>query len=186
MIRLISFLGNPGKNYELTRHNLPWLLADRLGESVSLTWKSKFGGTYSRIGHGGASVYLHKPLQFMNKSGRSVSEMLSFYKLTCKELLVVHDDVELEPGTFAFKFDGGLSGHNGLRSIVSSIGTKDFYRLRIGAGRPARGNVSSYVLKRLSSSELALYRSLFEEAAESIQKLMRGECSIDDFIIHKV
>ncbi len=182
MIKLISFLGNPGASYKLTRHNLPWLLVDRLGESISFNWKSKSGGMYSQFGHGGSSVYLHKPLQFMNKSGGSIAEMLNFYKLESRELLVVHDDVELEPAKFVFKFGGGLGGHNGLRSIVSSIGTKDFYRLRIGVGRPTQGGVSSFVLKKLTPGEVALYRSLFDDAIEPIQQLIGGNRGIDDIM----
>jgi len=173
MIKLISFLGNPGKQYELTRHNLPWLLADKLTEGSSLQWREKFKGLYANFEYSGSSVYLHKPLTFMNKSGQSVTAIKSFYKLTCDELLIVHDDVEMKPGDTGVKFGGGLAGHNGLRSVAAAIGTRDFYRLRIGVGRPDKGSVASFVLKKMTANEIDALQPALNEAVTLIADLIQ-------------
>ena len=182
MIRLVTFLGNPGKEYETTRHNLPWLVADEITERKSLLWQQKFKGTYATARGSSSIVYLHKPLTFMNLSGRSVGEIMAFFKLSADTLLVVHDDVETAPGKIGFKLGGGLGGHNGLRSIVSALGTKDFYRLRIGVGRPPKGSVSSYVLARLTPQQLAGFQPVFESAADSISNLIENSGNIEKYL----
>ncbi len=182
MIRLVTFLGNPGKQYRLTRHNLPWLIAERVSESESLRWQSKFKGEYAQIGHGTSATYLHKPLTFMNRSGHSVSEIKAFYKIKVNEILIVHDDVEMEPGNIAVKFGGGLGGHNGLRSVVSTLGSQDFYRFRIGVGRPEKGTVSSHVLKKLSQEEMDEFEPVIADATRLLVELSKNEGNIGDYL----
>lgn len=182
MIRLVTFLGNPGKEYAETRHNLPWLLAGEITERNSLLWQKKFKGEYSQIRSGNSNSYLHKPLTFMNLSGRSVFEIMAFFKLSAGDLLVVHDDVEAAPGKISFKDGGGLGGHNGLRSIVSALGTRDFFRLRIGVGRPSRGTVSSYVLKKLAPEEIEEYRRAFRSAADIVENLIIHGDNIEKYL----
>ena len=162
------FLGNPGKEYQHTRHNAPWLVVKSLSYAGELRWQRKFKGEYADRAFGREKVYLHRPLTYMNKSGESISAIASFYDIAPQQTLIVHDEVELDFGEIGLKFGGGLSGHNGLRSAAGHMGTKDFYRLRIGAGRPQRGSVSSHVLGKLSEAE----RQALPEIAEFTENVI--------------
>lgn len=172
MIRLASFLGNPGREHSMTRHNLPWLAADRITLARGLTWQRKFKGSYASVQASGGTAYLHKPMTYMNLCGGSLAEITSFFKIPPGEMLVVHDDVEMEPGEIGLKYGGGMGGHKGLRSIAEFLGTKEFYRLRIGVGRPLRGTVSSYVLKKLKADEIDSFEPVFVESADVVEKLL--------------
>jgi PTH1 family peptidyl-tRNA hydrolase len=146
MIRLAVFLGNPGAEYERNRHNAGRLLARELPFYGELSWTKKFKGLYAfkdfLRGEAAASlapvprIHLLQPETYMNLSGESVFAAAAFYKIKPEEIIVVHDELELSPGTVSFKKGGGLGGHNGLRSIKQCFGTADFWRLRIGVGRP--------------------------------------------------
>ncbi len=169
---LASFLGNPGREYEKSRHNLPWLLSDRITADHGLTWQKKFKGTYAPLKVGDTTAYLHKPLTYMNQSGRSLQEIMAYFKIQTQDLLVIHDEVEMEPGEIGLKSGGGLGGHKGLRSIVAILGTREFYRLRIGVGRPPKGDVSSHVLKKLNPSEIEAFDPVLDAAADIVRKLL--------------
>ena len=135
MIQLAAFLGNPGREYAHNRHNAGWLLAQSLPFYSSLSWQKKFKGLYAKYSAGGDSHFL-MPETFMNRSGESVFAAASFFKIKPEEIIVIHDELELPLGTISLKFSGGLGGHNGLRSMKQSFGSADFWRLRIGIGRP--------------------------------------------------
>jgi PTH1 family peptidyl-tRNA hydrolase len=146
---LIAGLGNPGARYERDRHNVGWMVVDELARRHGATFKSKFNGRLSETRVGEARVALLKPETYMNESGRSITAAARFFKAAPDEVLVVHDDVDLEVGRLQARLGGGLAGHNGLRSISQSLGTPEFLRLRIGVGRPGRGDprdVADYVL----------------------------------------
>jgi peptidyl-tRNA hydrolase, PTH1 family len=146
---LIAGLGNPGREYEQTRHNLGWLVVDELARRHGGSFRSKFSGQLSEERIGEKKVALLKPETYMNESGRSIAAAAHFFKVDPGALLVVHDDVDLEPERLQARLGGGLAGHNGLRSIAQALGTNEFLRLRIGVGRPRRGDrrsVSDYVL----------------------------------------
>jgi peptidyl-tRNA hydrolase, PTH1 family len=148
---LIAGLGNPGREYEQTRHNLGWLVGDELARRHRGSFRSKFSGQLSEMRIGEKKVALLKPETYMNESGRSLAAAARFFKVEPGALLVVHDDVDLEPERLQGRLGGGLAGHNGLRSIAQALGTNDFLRLRIGVGRPGRGDrrsVSDYVLSK--------------------------------------
>ena len=148
---LIAGLGNPGREYEQTRHNLGWLVVDELARRHGGSFRSKFSGRLSEERIGEKKIALLKPETYMNESGRSIAAAASFFKVDPGALLVVHDDVDLESERLQARLGGGLAGHNGLRSIAQALGTNDFLRLRIGVGRPGRGDrrsVSDYVLSR--------------------------------------
>jgi peptidyl-tRNA hydrolase, PTH1 family len=148
---LVAGLGNPGREYELTRHNAGWLVVDELARRHGGSFRSKFSGQLSEVRLGAGKVALLKPETYMNESGRSIAAAAGFFKVDPSALLVVHDDVDLEDGRFQVRLGGGLAGHNGLRSIGQALGTNDFLRLRIGVGRPGRGDrrsVSDYVLAK--------------------------------------
>jgi peptidyl-tRNA hydrolase, PTH1 family len=146
---LVAGLGNPGREYERTRHNIGWTVVDELAERIGASFRSKFSGRLAEGRLGERRIALLKPETYMNESGRSIAAAARFFKVPASSLLVVHDDVDLEEGRLQARAGGGLAGHNGLRSIAQGLGTQDFLRLRIGVGRPGRGDrrsVSDYVL----------------------------------------
>jgi peptidyl-tRNA hydrolase, PTH1 family len=146
---LVAGLGNPGRQYERTRHNAGWMVVDELARRHDGSFRSKFDGQLSEIRLGELRLALLKPETYMNVSGKSIAAARRFFKVEPESLLVVHDDVDLDPGRLQARSGGGLAGHNGLRSIASTLGTQDFLRLRIGVGRPGRGDrrpVADYVL----------------------------------------
>jgi PTH1 family peptidyl-tRNA hydrolase len=146
---LTAGLGNPGREYERTRHNVGWLVADELARRHGGAFRGKFSGQLAETRLDDLRVALLKPETYMNESGRSIGAACRFFKADPEDVLVVHDDVDLEPGRLQARLGGGLAGHNGLRSIAQALGTNDFLRLRIGVGRPGRGDrrsVADYVL----------------------------------------
>lgn len=164
MIKLIVGLGNPGHKYQRTRHNVGFLLLDELayGERVEFSLQSRFFGILSEVMTAQGKVYLLKPNTFMNRSGQSVSSVMKYFKITAKEVLVIHDELDFSVGSMRLKFSGGHGGHNGLRDIISALGTKDFVRLRIGIDRPAVSSlVADYVLSDFSKSDAKEIDSLF-------------------------
>ena len=169
MIKLVTFLGNPGRQYEFTRHNVAWFIADELSKNFALNWQTKFKGLYCQQRVGGQAVYFLKPETFMNKSGESVVALTQFFKIEPRQMLVVHDDIELDFGWCGIKKGGGLAGHNGLRSIAALLGTRDFFRLRIGVSRPVHGSVNSYVLSKFSRDELIMLPLLIEKTTRLLE-----------------
>jgi len=142
-------LGNPGREYSDTRHNVGFLVADELARRHGGSFRSKFSGELADIRLEGLRLALLKPQTFMNESGRSVGAAARFYKVEPEALVAVHDEVDLEPGRLQVRLGGGLAGHNGLRSVAQHFGTPDFLRLRVGVGRPERGDprpVADFVL----------------------------------------
>lgn len=146
---LVAGLGNPGREHERDRHNVGWMVVDELARRHGGTWRSKFSGRLAETRVGESRVALLRPETYMNESGRSVGGAARYFKVEPGALLVVHDDVDLEQGRLQARSGGGLAGHNGLRSISQALGTQEFLRLRVGVGRPERGDprpVSDYVL----------------------------------------
>jgi PTH1 family peptidyl-tRNA hydrolase len=146
---LVAGLGNPGPEYAATRHNVGFLVADELVRRLEGSWRGKFSGELAEVRLDGLRLAVLKPQTYMNESGRSVGAALRFFKMDPAGLLVIHDEVDLEPGRLQARFGGGLAGHNGLRSVAQHVGTADFSRLRIGVGRPERGDprpVADFVL----------------------------------------
>ena len=160
MIKLIVGLGNPGVEYELTRHNIAWILMDSFDILANQIWKSKFKGEYAEFKVGSQKLYALKPLTYMNLSGESVGALCKFFKIQPAEILVLQDEIDLPFGQIHFKQGGGLAGHNGLKSISQHLGTNDYFRLRLGVGRPPRGSVSSWVLSKFPpnmDTDLSVY-----------------------------
>jgi PTH1 family peptidyl-tRNA hydrolase len=169
---LVVGLGNPGREYARNRHNVGHLVADELARRHGGSWKSKFSGQIAEIRLDGHKVALLKPETFMNDSGRAVSGATRFYKLEPGEVLVVHDEGDFELGRLELKVGGGLSGHNGLRSIAQHLKTPDFLRLRIGVGRPERGDprpLADYVLSNFEPHDDA--ETLVAHAADAVEQL---------------
>ena len=168
MIKLIVGLGNPGPEYELSRHNIGMLALDNLSFESQLNWTKKFKGLYAKR----EDKFFLKPQTFMNLSGESVVEIMNFFKIKIDEILIVHDELDFQFGKIQFKDGGGTAGHNGLKSILKCLGTSDFKRLRLGIGRPEHGSVSDSVLSSFKDSEISELESLLKNAAVEIEKLI--------------
>jgi PTH1 family peptidyl-tRNA hydrolase len=169
---LVVGLGNPGREYVRTRHNAGHLVADELARRHGGSWKSKFSGQIAEIRLDGHKVALLKPETYMNDSGVAVGAAARFYKLEPSEVLVVHDEGDFELGRLEVKVGGGLAGHNGLRSIAQHLKTKDFLRLRIGVGRPERGDprpLADYLLSNFEPKDDA--ETLISRAADAVEQL---------------
>jgi PTH1 family peptidyl-tRNA hydrolase len=170
---LVAGLGNPGREYERTRHNAGWLVLDELARRHGGSWRSKFSGSLAEVRLGDASLALVKPETYMNESGRSVAAAARFFKVEPEAVLVVHDDVDLEPARLQARAGGGLAGHNGLRSLAQNLGSQDFLRLRIGVGRPGRGDprsVSDWVLSDFAPEEDA--DALVSRSADAVETIV--------------
>jgi peptidyl-tRNA hydrolase, PTH1 family len=171
---LVAGLGNPGREYERTRHNIGWLVVDELAARLDVSFRSKFSGALGETRADGHRLALLKPETYMNESGRSIGAAARFFKVPAADLLVVHDDVDLEPGRLQARRGGGLAGHNGLRSIAQTLGTQEFLRLRIGVGRPGRGDhrsVSDFVLAPFEPEVDAA--ALVRRAADAVETIAR-------------
>jgi PTH1 family peptidyl-tRNA hydrolase len=171
---LVAGLGNPGREYEHTRHNVGWLVVDELARRHGGSFRAKFNGHLADVRIDGKRVAFLKPETYMNESGRSLAAATRFFKVDPEALLVVHDDVDLEQGRLQARKGGGLAGHNGLRSIAQALGTQDFLRLRIGVGRPGRGDrrsVSDYVLSPFQADEDV--DALVQRSADAVETILR-------------
>ena len=209
MIELAVFLGNPGKKYSRHRHNAGFMLADKLSFNDSLPWQNKFRGIYAAMdrsrlssflpdgispregspqeGADQGKVHFIKPETFMNLSGGPVAEAASFFKIKNEAILVVHDELELPLGTVSLKFGGGLGGHNGLRSMKASLGNADFWRIRIGIGRPdsrspgeggppgSGEGIVDWVLSGFSAQEAETLDIVLNAAGELLLKVLAGD-----------
>jgi PTH1 family peptidyl-tRNA hydrolase len=170
---LIAGLGNPGARYERDRHNVGWMVVDELARRRDASFKSKFDGKIGETRLGDHRLALLKPETYMNESGRSISAAARFFKVASEDVLVVHDDVDLEVGRLQAREGGGLGGHNGLRSIAQAFGTPEFLRLRIGVGRPERGDprdVADYVLAPFEAHDDRA--ELVSRAADAVEVLV--------------
>lgn len=200
MIKLVAFLGNYGKEYEKTRHNVSWYFEDSLPFSNRLSWQNKFKGEIASFTPAELSqwacdtkicskkdgspvlvpdeapshIFFLKPLTYMNLSGDSIIEVANFYKIQPAEIMVVHDELELAPGFVSLKWSGGLGGHNGLRSTKAVLGTPDFWRLRFGIGRPDNPNISvaDYVLSRFTPDQQEQMQNVFSQTNLLLVKLL--------------
>jgi PTH1 family peptidyl-tRNA hydrolase len=185
MIELIAFLGNPGPEYAKNRHNAGRLLAECL--PFAPNWQKKHRGLYAGLdpavlpatdppaGQRTDPIRLLMPETYMNLSGESVRAAAAFYKTPPERILVVHDELELPLGTASFKFSGGLGGHNGLRSMKACFGTADFWRLRIGIGRPNHRDISGWVLSDFGAAERDILDQVLSAAATAlIHALVQG------------
>jgi PTH1 family peptidyl-tRNA hydrolase len=171
---LVVGLGNPGREHERDRHNVGWMVADELARRMDGRWRAKFSGQLAEVRFDALRLALLKPETFMNDSGRSVAAATRFFKVEPESLLVVHDDVDLEPGRLQARAGGGLAGHNGLRSLAQTLGTQEFLRLRIGVGRPGRGDprsVADYVLSPFELDEDV--GALVSRAADAVETVAR-------------
>ena len=177
-ISLLVGLGNPGAEYAETRHNAGFRFLDALlvGTGVSLKHESRFHGEVGRFALAGRDIWLLKPMAFMNHSGESVAKLARFYKIPPAEILVVHDDLDIPPGSARLKVGGGDGGHNGLSDVTEKLGAPDYARLRLGIGHPgSAAQVVAYVLKRAPKSEQSLIDEAIERARTHLNDIVQGE-----------
>ncbi|VVC82962.1 Peptidyl-tRNA hydrolase (EC 3.1.1.29) [Sideroxydans sp. CL21] len=177
-IKLIVGLGNPGREYEATRHNAGFWWVDELARNSDANFRndSKFHGLVARTALHGHEVHLLKPQTFMNVSGRAVVALALFYKILPDQILVVHDELDLPPGSAKLKLGGGHGGHNGLKDIIAHLGTKDFWRLRIGIGHPGeRSEVVNYVLNAPRKEEQVLIEEALQRALDVAGPVIEGK-----------
>ena len=176
-IRLIVGLGNPGREYERTRHNAGFWWVDAIAAGRGAAWKreSRFSGHVAQVREDGAEFALLKPATYMNESGRSVSALLRFFKIEPGEMLVVHDELDLPPGVVKLKKGGGTGGHNGLADIAEALDTREFWRLRIGIGHPGHKDlVADYVLARARRAEQDAIDPALERSLGLLPRLATG------------
>ncbi len=177
-IRLIAGLGNPGRDYETTRHNAGFWWVDEFARTEQMSFRSetKFYGLLARGVVNGNEVFLLKPQSFMNLSGRAVGAVAQFYKILPSEILVVHDELDLQPGIARLKMGGGHGGHNGLKDIIAQLGTRDFWRLRLGIGHPGeRNEVVNYVLNDPRRDERELIDEAMQQSLNIAPLLIEGK-----------
>jgi PTH1 family peptidyl-tRNA hydrolase len=167
-MKVIIGLGNPGKEYEFTRHNIGFLTVDYLSDELQIPFnQAKFKGVYGEGRYKNEKVILLKPLTYMNLSGESIRELIDFYKLSIDDLLIIYDDLDLSPGKLKLRYKGGSGGHNGLKSIIHHLKTEQFKRIRMGIGRPLQGDIVSHVLGRFPTEEDEQLNEVIKKAAEA-------------------
>ncbi len=177
-VQLIAGLGNPGSEYTETRHNVGFWFVDRIARDAGAVFRneSRFLGEVCTVGVGSEAVRLLKPSTFMNHSGQSVGALARFFRVPVEAILLVHDDLDLSPGTVRLKRGGGHGGHNGLRDSIAHLGSKEFARLRIGIGHPGnQAAVTSYVLGRPGQPDRELLEIAIAEAVDEWPGIVRGD-----------
>jgi PTH1 family peptidyl-tRNA hydrolase len=177
MIRLIVGLGNPGTEYERTRHNVGFWWLDGAVRKLGATLKTErtYHGLLARVNRGGESLWLLEPQTYMNLSGKSVAPLARFFKIAPGEMLVVHDEIDLAAGQMKLKQGGGVAGHNGLKDIQAQLGSADFWRLRIGVGHPGqRDQVADWVLCKPAPDEREAIVACVERSLDALDSLIDG------------
>ena len=178
MIRLLVGLGNPGPEYEATRHNAGFWFIDEVARTlrVNLVPERSYFGLVARVNRPEGPVWLLEPMTFMNLSGRSVAALARFFKIAPGEILVAHDELDLLPGQAKMKLGGSHAGHNGLKDIQAQLGSAEFWRLRLGIGHPGdRGEVSNYVLRKPPAAERELIEKNVDDSLKALDLLLAGD-----------
>jgi PTH1 family peptidyl-tRNA hydrolase len=187
MIRLFVGLGNPGPDYEATRHNAGFWWVDALAAKLGTRLASEraYQGQLARVAGPQGPVWLLQPMTFMNRSGVSVATLARFFKIEPAQVLVVHDELDIAPGLAKLKFGGSAAGHNGLKDIHQMLGTPDYWRLRLGIGHPGvKAEVVNYVLKKPSPDDRAAIEKAIEQSLAASEPLMKGEMDRALALIH--
>lgn len=169
-MKLIVGLGNPGKEYENTRHNIGFMAVDYYisKKCIMDNWKNKFNGSYLETNIKGEKVIFLKPLSYMNLSGSVVSQFVNFYKLSVDDIMVISDDLDLLTGNYKLKSKGSCGGHNGLRDIERCLGTDEYKRLKVGISKDKEIDTKDYVLGKISKDDMKIYDELFNTLVDVI------------------
>jgi PTH1 family peptidyl-tRNA hydrolase len=174
---LIVGLGNPGKKYDGTRHNIGFRAVDAVADSLFVTgFKSKFDGLWAETRLNDEKCGLLKPMSYMNNSGHAVAKAARFYKIPAEKVIVMHDDLDLHPGRIKYKQGGGHGGHNGLKSIDAQLGSQNYHRIRLGIGHPGKGgDVSAYVLSAFGKKDNAAIGDMLDRLSDNLYHVLDGE-----------
>ncbi len=156
-MKLVVGLGNPGKEYQNTRHNVGFIILDNYFSNV--TWNKDKDAEYITANHNGEKVIFLKPMTYMNLSGKAVSRIANYYKIEASDIIIIHDDLDLESGKYRLKTNSSSGGHNGIKSIIEMLGTNKFSRLKVGIGHSDKIDTRNYVLNKLSIEELSMLKS---------------------------
>jgi len=172
---MVVGLGNPEPRYLRNRHNVGFMVVDRIADGAEITWRNsnRFSAAMAIGALGGEQAVLVKPMTFMNLSGQAVAPIAHFYRVPAEQMVVIHDDVDLELGRLKLKQGGGDGGHNGLRSISELLGSSDYHRVRFGVGRPEFGEVADYVLSDFTADEQDLLKTEVKRAAKAVQAVIK-------------
>jgi peptidyl-tRNA hydrolase, PTH1 family len=187
MIRLFVGLGNPGPEYEATRHNAGFWWIDALAHKLGarLVPERAYQGLAARVNTAGGPVWLLEPMTFMNRSGASVAPLARFFKIEPQQILVIHDELDIQPGQAKLKFGGSAAGHNGLKDITGLLGTPDFWRLRLGIGHPGvKAEVVNYVLKKPSPEHREAIAKSIDQSLGASEALLAGDMAKALALIH--
>jgi len=187
MIKLLVGLGNPGTEYETTRHNAGFWFVDGAARALksSLTMERSYHGLVARTSFQGQPLWLLEPQTFMNLSGKSVSALARFFKINPDEILVAHDELDLPPGEAKLKFGGSHAGHNGLRDIHAQLGTADYWRLRLGVGHPGvKSEVVNWVLKKPVLDDRIAVDQCIDRALAALPALLAGDMNKAMLLVH--
>ena len=187
MIKLFAGLGNPGPDYEATRHNAGFWWVDALAAElkVRLTPEKGYHGLVARTTVHGQTLWLLQPQTFMNLSGKSVAALARFFKIQPEEILVIHDELDLVPGEAKLKFGGSHAGHNGLRDLHAQLGTGDYWRLRLGIGYPGvKAEVINWVLKKPSPDQRIAIEQCIDRTIKAVPALLAGEMEKATLLVH--
>ncbi|MCX7691898.1 aminoacyl-tRNA hydrolase [Tepidimonas taiwanensis] len=187
MIKLLVGLGNPGPEYEDTRHNAGWWWIDRVAQDLRANWHPEraYFGLTARTTVDGQPLWLLKPTTYMNRSGQSVAALARFFKIAPTEILVAHDELDLPPGDARLKRGGGHAGHNGLRDIHAQLGSADYWRLRLGIGHPGvKAEVANWVLRKPPAAERDAIERAIDRAARALPLLLAGDVARATAAIH--
>ncbi len=170
---LVVGLGNPGPKYARTRHNIGFMVVDELfSRAAGRSWQEKFSGEFSTIRIGTVPSILLKPLTYMNLSGRSVARAAHYHRFSAGNIVVVHDDLDLEFGTVRVKVGGGTGGHKGIVSCKADMGSADFIRVRLGIGRPVHGSATNFVLESFNEDERSVLVDVTERGASAVEAVV--------------
>lgn len=180
---IVVGLGNPGAEYTGTRHNIGFCVLDELVAHYlgCVSYREKYQAHYCAATFGGAKLHCIKPMTYMNRSGQSVAQFVNFYKVKPAQIVVIHDDLDMAVARVKLVKGGGAGGHNGIKSIVASLGVNDFYRLKIGIGRPGQGDVhkdfpvEKYVLSNFTSDDVEILEGRYAEIVDGLEFLLKGD-----------
>jgi len=173
-LKIIAGLGNPGEKYAYTRHNIGFMVISELSERFKINSSYKFDGLIGDFFFGGEKIFLFQPMKYMNKSGQPIYKVLDYFQIEAEDLLVIHDDLDLELGKMRFKQNGGSGGHNGIKSIINNLGTDKFKRLKIGIDRPPENiPVPDFVLTTFRGEEKEISERVVKEAASAVELMLK-------------
>lgn len=175
-MKVIAGLGNPGEKYAYTRHNIGFMVVSELADKFKVNSSYKFDGLVGDFFIGGEKIIIFQPMKYMNKSGQPIYKLLDYFQIEAEELLVIHDDLDLDLGKMKLKQSGGSGGHNGIKSIINNLNTDKFKRLKVGIGRPPENvPVPAFVLTTFQGEEKDISEKVVQEAASAVELMLKED-----------